>query len=108
MSHNLTSYLLYHPHLPAVAAGAHGEVQPVAASLVALQQQLVEVLLRLVADVQQDGGIADELFQSADAVVRLVIHLLCMIRLMSSSDRCSTCFCQILQCLHRDWQAVVE
>jgi len=40
-------------------------VQPVASCLVALQEQLVEVLLRLVADVEQDGGIADELFQSA-------------------------------------------
>ena len=69
MSHNLTSYLspltsylLYHPHLPAVAAGAHGEVQPVASCLVALHQQFVEVLFRLVANVEQDGGIADELF----------------------------------------------
>ncbi len=61
---------LYHPHLPSVAAGAHGEVQPVAASLVALQQQLVEVLFRLVADVEQDGGIADELFQPCHTDVR--------------------------------------
>ena len=60
---------LYHPHLPAVAAGAHGKVQPVASRLVALQEQLVEVLLRLVADVQQDGGIADELFQPCHADV---------------------------------------
>ena len=52
------------PDFASVVLRAHGEVEPVDASAVALKQQLVEVFFRLVADVEQDGGIADELLLS--------------------------------------------
>ena len=50
------------PDFASVVLRAHGEVEPVDASAVALKQQFVEVLLGLVADVEQDGGVAEELF----------------------------------------------
>lgn len=40
----------------------HREVQPDGAMLIALNQQFVKVLVRFVADVEQDSRIADELF----------------------------------------------
>ena len=46
------------------ACWAHGEVDPVAASLVALDEELIVVALRTVSDIQQDRGIADGLFKS--------------------------------------------
>ena len=39
----------------------HREVQPDGAMAIFFYQQFIEVLLRFVADVQQDSGIADEL-----------------------------------------------
>ena len=46
------------------ACWAHGEVDPVAASLVTLDEELIVVALRTVSDIQQDRGIADVLFKS--------------------------------------------
>ena len=42
-------------------------MDPVAASLVALDVEFVEVLFRAVRDIQQDRGIADGLFKSCHA-----------------------------------------
>ena len=42
----------------------HSEVHPVVAIGVALNKQFIELLLTLVADVQQDGGIAQGLFDA--------------------------------------------
>ena len=44
-----------------IARWTHGEVQPDGAPGVALKQQFVERLPTLLADIEQDGGIADEL-----------------------------------------------
>ena len=40
----------------------HREVQPDGAMAIFFYQQFIEVLLCIVADVEQDSGIADELF----------------------------------------------
>ena len=45
---------------------------------------------------------------SNPTTVCCVIHLLRIISLMSLKERCSTGFCQIEQCLQRDWHFVVE
>ena len=57
------------PYFPPVALWPYSEVQPVATSDITLYQQFVEWLLRLVADVQQDDGIAQQLFHTQHADV---------------------------------------
>ena len=52
------------PNLPPVVLWSYCEVQPVATLAVALYQQFVEWLLALVADVQQDDGIAKQLLHA--------------------------------------------
>ena len=49
------------------ACWAHGEVDPVAASLVALDVEFIIVALCTVRDIQQDRGIADGLLKSRHA-----------------------------------------
>ena len=48
----------------AVARWTYGEVDPMAASLVALYEELIIIALRAVRDIQQDRSIADGLFES--------------------------------------------
>ena len=60
---------LNQPHSAAIAAGTYGEVEPVGALGASLQQQLVEVLVPLVTDVEQDGGVAYELLDASHADV---------------------------------------
>ena len=55
-------------NLPAVVLGTHGEVQPVAAGI-ALHEQLVEVLMHLVADVEQQHHIPQQLLLAHDPQV---------------------------------------
>ena len=57
------------PYFPPVTLWPYCKVQPVGALGVALHQQLVEVLLRLIADVQQYDGIAQQLFHTQHADV---------------------------------------
>ena len=63
---NRRFYLLcqYETRLPSVILRLHGEVDPMAASLVALYEELIIIALRAVRDIQQDRGIADGLFKS--------------------------------------------
>ena len=62
--------LTYKPYTASVFLGADGEVQPHHRAL-ALQQQLVEVLLRLVADVQQDDRIAQQMAREGIFLIKL-------------------------------------
>ena len=58
----LTS-LIYKLDFTSVALWTNGEVQPVVTCpAVVLEDEFVEVLAALIADVQQDGGIANKLF----------------------------------------------
>lgn len=52
---------LYQAHLTSIIRWADGKVEPVAALGRALYQQFIEVLLALVTDVEQNGGVADKL-----------------------------------------------
>ena len=50
--------------LPAVIPGPHGEVDPMAACLIALNEELIIIPLGIVGYIQEDGGIADGLFKT--------------------------------------------
>ena len=55
----LVALRLYQANLTAIIGWPHREVQPDGAMLIALNQQFVKVLLCIIADVQQDCGVAD-------------------------------------------------
>ena len=53
--------------LPSVPLWTHREVDPIAACLNALNIELIIIPLRAVGDIQEDGGIADRLFEARHA-----------------------------------------
>ena len=62
-SYSLYNLLVNKLNLPSIPTRSDGEVEPVVTgSAVVLEDEFVEVLAALIADVQQDGGIANKLF----------------------------------------------
>ena len=58
----LVALRLYQANLTAIIGWPHREVQPDGAMRIALNQQFIKVLVRFVADVEQDSRIAYQLF----------------------------------------------
>ena len=60
----INSLRLDKPTLSSIPLRLHSEVNPVAACLIALYEQLIIFLLDTVGDVQEDRGIADGLLEA--------------------------------------------
>ncbi len=58
------SLRLNQTHLPAIARWPDGKVKPVAALRRTLQQEFIEVLTPFITDVEQDGGVSQQLFEA--------------------------------------------